>query len=193
MKRLTLAGLAGALMLGSPARAATLGDVNGDGVVTVADAVRLLKGITGTAPFSRYEKVVGNVYPPRTLFKQDDSGDQPINVLDVIFLLRYTAQLVSRTEFGAADQFIAVDPLYAPVGSRDQIQFLAVPFNIEGSVTWSLTSSISDPGTIQMDGTYTAPRVVDGAYAATVKAKVGNITGTGYVYAAPPPPPPPPG
>jgi hypothetical protein len=184
------------LTLPFQAHAAILGDVNKDGSVSVADAVKLLREIVGAENVTDVDTAIGNVYPPHQGLYGASPGQQPLNIQDVIYLLKYTAGLVSPAELGINDQFVQVVPSDLVLFPLDQVQLTAVPFNVEGPVQWSLTSQAPNPGYLTADGIYYAPDQASNSFIVLIHARVGNVEGiTTYEVdpSIPPPPPPPPG
>jgi hypothetical protein len=165
---------------GGRVNAAVLGDVTGDGKVQVSDAVKLLRFAVQTELPSGVQAILGDVYPyPGANGRR--IGDQRINVQDAIQVLRYSVGLITPEAFGANERFIALSPRQANAGPLDQIQFVAVPVNIEGAVEWFLTSNALRPGLLSVD------------FTATVHARVGSDEATAVVTVSeegPPPPPP---
>lgn len=106
MKLNLLLILAGVAILSSSARANTaarlLGDVNGDGQVSVADAVLTLHAIVGSVALTPDQMAAADVAPyPGTGGRLIGNGK--IEVQDVIRLLQYVLGLVDRAHFGPPD------------------------------------------------------------------------------------------
>ena len=173
-------------------QAAKLGDVTGEGEVTVADAVRLLRFAVQSELPTVTQMVLGDVYP-RPGEAGRPIGDQRITVQDVTQVLRFSVGLITAQDFGANDAFIALSPSSFTLGPRDQLQFIAVPVNFEGPITWGLDSDSPRPGDISTDGIYTAPEEFFGDFAVSIIAQSGALQSVDNVYVTydvPPPPPP---
>ncbi|HEY3413675.1 MAG TPA: GDSL-type esterase/lipase family protein [Armatimonadota bacterium] len=74
------------LQAGAWRKVSGLGDVNGDGVIDIADAAALLSGIGGMSSASNRQAVAGDVAPP--------GGDGRIDITDAVFIARRVAGLV---------------------------------------------------------------------------------------------------
>ncbi|MBW3625182.1 MAG: hypothetical protein KY468_17430 [Armatimonadetes bacterium] len=182
----------------SAPQAATLGDMTGEGLVTVEDAVKILKCSVGLEAPTDEQRLIGDVFPARPGYTGRTLGEYPLNVQDAIWILKFSVGLISLEELGVQDTFLAISPTVVDLGPRDQQQFVAVPFNFTGPVEWSLASSGSSQiGVIGVNGLYIAPDTVARDFSVSVYARVGGMEKIAavFLYQKPPPsptPPPPP-
>jgi hypothetical protein len=180
------------LLIHATAQAAQLGDVTGDGRVAVDDAVKLLRFAVNIELPTDAQAILGDV-APRPGPNGRRIGDQRLNVQDVSRILRYTVGLVSKDEFGANDQYLALSPPVANLGPLDQAQFTAVPVNFDAPVEWSLGNEVANPGQLSVTGLYIAPSRVTDDFLVSVHARAGTQESVASVYVSdvgPPPPPP---
>jgi hypothetical protein len=175
--------------------AAVLGDVTGDGRADVSDAVRMLRIAIGLELPTDRIMILGDVYPHPGV-NGAHSGDQKINVQDVTFLLRRIAGLISDSDFGVTETYVAIKPLYTILPPGAQVRFTALPINMNTPITWTLLGDASTAGvmgTLDQTGLYTAPSSVNGVISITVQASSNGQVASAevdIVNSGPPPPPP---
>ena len=176
-----------------PGRAATLGDVTGDGRATVADVVLILKFIVRVEVPTAEQFAAADVSPHPGLGGAP-VGDRRLELLDAIRVLRYTTGLINPADFGTGDRYIVLTPSRAVAAPLDRVAFSAVPINLDGPIVWTLTGDETRIGEISTDGVYFAPRLITSAdLSVVVHARVGDTEATAMIVVtdtgAPPPPP----